>query len=179
MGLRARDEDALAEAMARHSAAVHRMARTVFADEATAEEIVQDVFLDLWRRPERFDRGRGSLQTFLVGMARNKAIDRLRTFYVRRKMLDSLTDMAGITARRDEHDVVEVRSDLSDQIGKLPGPQREALTLAYYGGRTYKEVALELGIPEGTAKTRLRHALTKLRAMLQETEMLVAAGEAS
>lgn len=178
MGLRAGDEAALEQAMAQHGGAVLRMARNVFADEAAAEEIAQDVFLDLWRRPERFDRSRGNLRTFLVGMARNKAIDRLRTFYVRRRTFDSLAERATLEAPPNEHDALELRSDLRDQIDRLPAPQRSALLLAYYGGRTYREVALELGIPEGTAKTRLRHALAGLRAALHNANALAVAADA-
>lgn len=165
------DASALREVMDAHAAAVHGMARSIVADAGVAEEVAQDVFFAVWTRPERYDPSRAALGTYLVGMARNKAIDRLRSHRARDRATDSLKELARVNghSRHAEHRV-ELRTSLIPLIERLSAAQREALVLAFYGGRTYNQVAEELGIPEGTAKTRLRQALLAIRAGLQETD---------
>jgi RNA polymerase sigma-70 factor (ECF subfamily) len=165
-----RDESALREVIDAYGPIVLGVARRVVADASFAEEVAQDAFVALWRRPGAFDPSRGSLQTFLVTIARNKAIDLVRREESVRRRTDELmaetsTEAAASTMDR-LHDVAELESALRD----LPETQRHAIALAYFGGRTYREVARELEIPEGTAKTRLRDGLLKLRsAMAKET----------
>lgn len=156
-----------------HGGAVHRMARSIIGDAGSVEEVAQDVFVALWKNPERFDAARAGLGTYLVAMARNKAIDRLRSHHARSRATDSLVEHTRTrgTANRAEHDV-ELRSSLVPLIETLPPMQREALVLAYFGGRTYKQVADELRIPEGTAKTRLRQALTTMRGALEGVDLV-------
>lgn len=167
------ESSALQEIMDVHGGAVHRMARSIIGDTGAVEEVAQDVFLALWKHPERFDASRAGLGTYLVAMARNKAIDRLRSYHARDRATDSLVEhtRAHGTASRAEHHV-ELRSSLVPLIENLPPSQREALVLAYYGGRTYKQVAQELRIPEGTAKTRLRQALTFMRGALEGVDLV-------
>ena len=166
--LRQGDNGAMVEILADHSGAVHRMARSVLADGEAVEEVAQDVFLELWKRPERYDAGRGSLRSYLVGVGRNKAIDRLRSHYARQRMTEAvLKESFGAASQLGgSDDEVAQRQILFAAIRQLPPVQREALVLAYYGGRTYREVAVELGVPEGTIKTRLRQALIALRRAL-------------
>lgn len=162
------DDAALGEIVVDHAGAVHRMARSVLADGEVAEEVTQDVFLELWRRPERYDAGRGSLRSYLVGVGRNKAIDRLRSHYARQRMTEAvLKESLGAASQLggSEEEVAQ-REMVFAAIRQLPPVQREALVLAYYGGRTYREVSVELGVPEGTIKTRLRQALIALRQTL-------------
>jgi RNA polymerase sigma-70 factor (ECF subfamily) len=166
-GLLARDEEALREVIAAYGPAVHGMARRVLSDSSLAEEVAQDTFVTLWRRPGAFDPERGSLMSFLVTMARNKAVDLVRREQVRRRAADELLAEPSVGPVADPEAIVDT-SDLTSSLAHLPAPQREALVLAYFGGRTYREVAEELGIPEGTAKTRLRDGLRRLRAMLEE-----------
>ena len=168
--LMARDEAALREVIDLHGPLVFGVAKRVLAESTLAEEAAQDAFLALWRRPGAFDPERGSLKTFLAVMARNKAIDLVRREESARRKADSLLsemETGETTTRFDEQ--VDDRAEMRDALASLSEVQREAITLAYFGGRTYREVASELGIAEGTAKTRLRDGLMKLREALTET----------
>jgi RNA polymerase sigma-70 factor (ECF subfamily) len=165
-----RDESALRRAIDIYGEAVYGMARRVLLDQALAEEVAQDTFLALWRRPGAFDASRGSLQAFLAGIARNKAIDAVRKEESARRSKDALIAAAEEpSANASEDEYVEERHEMLAALRELSDVQREAIVLAYFGGRTYREVADELGIPEGTAKTRLRDGLTRLRQVLQST----------
>jgi RNA polymerase sigma-70 factor (ECF subfamily) len=166
--LLARDESALREAIRTYGSLVAGMARRVVADPAFAEEVVQDTFLTLWRRPAAFDPDRGSLQSFLLGVARNKAVDLVRREEGARRTKEALiANFEGNPQVVGDDDVgIEQRHEVRAALAKLSAVQREAIVLAYFGGRTYREVADELGIPEGTAKTRLRDGLSKLRQVM-------------
>ena len=168
--LMAREETALREVIDLYGDLVFGVARRVLADPTLAEEAAQDAFLALWRRPGSFDPERGSLKTFLAAMGRNKAIDLVRREESVRRKADSLMsemETGETTTRFDEE--VEGRVEMKDALARLSDVQREAITLAYFGGRTYREVASELGIAEGTAKTRLRDGLMKLKEALSES----------
>ena len=172
-GLRARDEDALREAITLYGPAVHGMALRVVRDATLAEEVVQDTFLALWLRPGSYDPERGtSLKAWLSGVGRNKAVDLIRREEAKRRVKESLLKEAEVEvgASRNPTDEIGPRSDVGHALLQLSPAQREAVVLAYYGGRTYREVAEELGIPEGTAKTRLRDGLTRLRHLLRHWE---------
>ena len=165
--LMARDESALGEIVDAYGGLVLGMARRVLADVGMAEEVAQDVFVALWRRPGAFDASRGSLQGFLMGVARNKAIDVVRREETRKKARDTLIlEQEATSTGPSATEQIDERQRVTAALGRLSPPQREALVLAYYGGRTYREVADELGIPEGTAKTRLRDGLSRLRELL-------------
>lgn len=167
--LRAESEPALRELIARHGVRVRAAARAVTFETQTIEEISQDVFVELWNRPERFDPSRGSLPSYLSGIARNKAVDRLRSTAVRQRTQENLVDLArqAIDAVRP-HDEVDLRDWLLRSIQQLDPGQREAVVLAYLGDRTYRQAALELGLPEGTLKSRVRQALAALRRELMQ-----------
>lgn len=168
--LRARDDEALEYVIQTYGQAVYGMARRIVADATLAEEVAQDTFLALWRRPGAFDPDRGSLQSFLLGVARNKGVDLVRREESRRRTRDALaaemesTSTEGVGA--EQMDEIDQRQEVVEALRELSPAQREAIVLAYFGGRTYREVAEELGIPEGTAKTRLRDGLIKLRETL-------------
>lgn len=168
--LLARDPSALREVVDDYGGVVHGMARRVLAEPALAEEVAQDAFLALWRRPGAFDPERGSLQAFLLGIVRNKAIDLVRKEESLRRTRDSLaSEMHVRPSSYDPSERVEERQEVRAALETLTDVQREAIVLAYFGGRTYREVAEELGIPEGTAKTRLRDGLTRLRQALTKS----------
>ena len=163
-----RDESALREAIDTYGEVVYGMARRILVDPSLSEEVAQDTFLALWRRPGAFDPDRGSLQAFLAGIARNKAIDSVRKEESARRSRDALIAESEAPSKNvvmNEH--VEERAEMLQALKELSDVQREAVVLAYFGGRTYREVATELGIPEGTAKTRLRDGLTRLRQVLE------------
>lgn len=167
--LMAREESALREAIDLYGDLVFGMARRILLEANLAEEVAQDAFLALWRRPGAFDPERGSLKTFLATLARNKAIDLVRREEGVRRKADSLIKEMQVgpdTSRFDEE--VDGRAEMNAALSRLSEVQREAITLAYFGGRTYKEVATELGIAEGTAKTRLRDGLMKLKSVLSQ-----------
>jgi RNA polymerase sigma-70 factor (ECF subfamily) len=165
--LMARDERALVEIVDSYKALVFGMARRILVDPGLAEEVAQDTFLALWRRPGSFDPTRGTLQGFLMGVARNKAIDVVRREETRRRASADLIAEQDVTSEpASATEAIDERHRVVAALAQLAAPQKEALVLAYYGGRTYREVAEELGIPEGTAKTRLRDGLGKLRALL-------------
>jgi RNA polymerase sigma-70 factor, ECF subfamily len=162
----ARDEDALREVMSTHGSAVFGMAKRIIADANWAEEVAQDTFIALWRRPGSFDPGRGSLRTFLLGVARNKSVDLVRKESRIRRNVDEIIVQ---TQDRDEEvtlDASDERAEVRSAMKSLTDVQREAIVLAYFGGYTYREVAIHLDIPEGTAKSRLRDALLRMRRAL-------------
>lgn len=167
--LMSRDESALGEVVSAHGPTVYGLARRIVSDPNLAEEVAQDVFVALWRRPGAYDSTRGSLQSFLLGVTRNKAVDLVRREELSRRVATTLIAEAEATSKElptTEHATdVEQRHEIRDALASLSPPQREAIVLAYFGGRTYREVAEELGIPEGTAKTRLRDGLIQLRQM--------------
>jgi len=162
-----KDEEALRQVIDTYGGSVFGIARRVLAEPGLAEEVAQDTFLALWNRPSAYDPARGGLQGFLLGVARNKAIDRVRREESRRRAMDSLLaeQEATSTSQSDDEHLIQMEDseEIRSALAKLSDVQRQAVVLAYFGGRTYREVAEELGIPEGTAKTRLRDALMRMR----------------
>jgi RNA polymerase sigma-70 factor (ECF subfamily) len=166
-------QDALAEAYRRHAGAVFALARRVLGDDAAAEEVVQEVFLRLWNMPERFDPGRGSLRSFLLAQAHGRAVDQLRseTSRKRREERDARsTAEAGYDLEREVWDMA-VADRVKAAVDALPSDERRAIELAYFGGHTYREVAVTLGHPEGTVKSRIRSGLRRLRSGLGDEEL--------
>ncbi len=161
-------EPALAEAYRRHGGAVHALAARVMGSATLAEEITQEVFLELWNRPERFDPARGALRTFLMTKAHGRAVDVLRSDAARRAREErTVRDRA--TAGYDiEHHAwdLSVADQVKAAVGTLPEEERRAIELAYFGGHTYREVASLLGEPEGTVKSRIRSGLRRLKTAL-------------
>lgn len=166
--LLARDEAALEEVVARCGPSVMGVATRIVAEPDYAQEVAQDTFIALWRRPGAFDPERGSLVRFLCGIARNKAVDLVRHEESLRRAHDVLISERQSGGDLEEMPALEEREIVNRALKELPEVQREALVLAYFGGRTYREVAQELGIPEGTAKSRLRDGLLRLRTVLVE-----------
>jgi len=156
---------ALAEVYRRHAGAVFGLAKRLLSDQAKAEEVVQEVFLRLWNQPDRFDPERGSLRSYLLAQTHGRSVDILRSDSARRRREE-----------RDARDAAESGYDLDREVWDLaladhvrralsalaPG-ERAAIELAYFGGRTYKEVAAELAEAEGTVKSRIRSGLRRLR----------------
>jgi RNA polymerase sigma-70 factor (ECF subfamily) len=136
-----------------------------------AEEVTQEVFIHLWEHPARFDPARGSLRTWLGLLAHSRSVDRVRTEARRSERENRLAPREPLTSEQIEIDNDLSRSWLAssvrDALDQLPVEQRDAVVLAYFGGRTYRQVATELAIPEGTAKSRLRLALAKLDDILR------------
>jgi len=167
------DESALSEAYAAYGGLVRRIAGRVTNSPAAAEDVAQEVFAQLWSRPYAFDARRGSLRTWLSVIAHRRAVDWVRGEARHRKAAgadDSALHAIPDTGPGPDEAVVDRERSLllHSALAELPQPQREVVHLAYFAGRTYRQAAVELGIPEGTAKTRLRSALRKLAETLAE-----------
>jgi RNA polymerase sigma-70 factor (ECF subfamily) len=160
------DETVLGELYDQHSAFVHGLALRVIGDRTAAEDVTQDVFVQLWQQPERYDPARGSIRTLLGTMTHRRAVDHIRREQARRdrehKVAREPTSAAVAPALDDGLVHGATIAAVHEAISSLPRPQREALELAYFRGHTYREVATVLGIPEGTAKSRLRLALARI-----------------
>jgi RNA polymerase sigma-70 factor (ECF subfamily) len=164
---RAGDASAFATVYDRHAAAAYGLARRMLHDRAAAQDVVQDAFLGLWRT-DGYDPERGSVRTFLLGIVRNRAIDLLRKSgrrSVREHSDDTLVLLLSAPERTDvEVDERETQRILRGALAKLPERQQRALDLAFFGGLTHAEIALQLDEPIGTIKSRIRLGLEKLRA---------------
>jgi RNA polymerase sigma factor (sigma-70 family) len=168
------DDGALASLYDRFASLVHGIAFRVTCDRGLAEEVVQDVFVNLWERPGSFDPDRGSVRTWLATLAHRRAVDRVRSSERSRRR-----DQASVGAARDvaevdvaaEGEAADLSARLWAAVDALPEDQRAAVRLAYAEGRTYREVARILAIPEGTAKSRLRLGLRKLAGVLGDQEV--------
>jgi RNA polymerase sigma-70 factor (ECF subfamily) len=170
-GLRASDQDALRAAMSLHGASAFGVASRICHDPKLAEEAAQEAFFAVWRRPAIYDPARGGLRTFVVSIARNKAIDLVRREEAARRVVVPLTASLSRAAENSPWGDVDRRAEVNWALAALTPLQRDAISLAYFGGRTYREVAQELRIPEGTAKTRIRDGLARLRQLLIEPRM--------
>jgi len=139
----------------------------------TAEEVVLDVFHDVWRRASTYDAANGSVVGWIMNQARSRAIDRLR-FEQRKKRVNQDPDSPVLaTAASTPHETLELRQQgrlLRDALTALAPDERQAIEIAYFGELTYAEVAARLNQPLGTVKTRIRSGLTKLRQALMREE---------
>ncbi len=167
------DDSALSMLYDTYSSVVYGLARSVSRDDQIACEVTQDVFTHVWEFPDRVDLQRGTLRSYLGVMAHRRAVDAVRRSERRshtedrvRSQTDSVSPASDVQAVGDAARSWQ-RGRLAELLDALPKDQREALRLAYFEGRTYREVAVELGIPEGTAKSRLRLALARLREQLE------------
>ena len=166
------EERALNEIYDQYSSFVYGLALRVIGDARAAEDVSQDVFVTVWERPSAFDPDRGSLRTWLGTLAHRRAVDHVRREEARRRR--AIKDAARRVSTPDVEEMAlalvtaeRVRSALET----LPDERRRAIQLAYFGGKTYRQVAEVLGIPEGTAKSRLRLGLRRVADVL-ETETL-------
>jgi RNA polymerase sigma-70 factor (ECF subfamily) len=160
--------DALAEVYRRHAPASFGLARRIVADGALAEEVVQEVFLRLWNEPDRFDAMRGSLRTYLLTQTHGRSVDVVRAEASRREREQRdarLTAEGGYDLEREVWDLTQAEH-VRDALSRLTEDERRAIELAYFGGHTYREVAVLLGEPEGTIKSRIRSGLGRLRGAL-------------
>ena len=169
--LTAGDPDALAETYRLYAGLVFGLARRILGSQVLAEDVTQEVFTSLWQRPDRFDPTRGTLRCWLGLLAHRRSVDRVRSEVRRANYEARYGQAASVTWVQNEAEDRLNTEWLADRVRQaladLPDDQRDAVVLAYYGGRTYRQVAVELVIPEGTAKSRLRLAMHRLNELLR------------
>jgi RNA polymerase sigma-70 factor (ECF subfamily) len=163
-----KDERAIEALYARYSGPLYSLAYQVTGAERFAQEVVQEVFVAVWKDAGRFDPTRGALSSWLFALARHKAIDLVRKeANVRKHTADVDLELHEAEVDVDQEAWLRLRRDtVRAAIQQLPEAQRTALELAFFAGLTHVEVAEKLDIPLGTAKTRIRTALLKLRDIL-------------
>jgi len=166
--LAAGDESALNEVYDQYASFVYGLALRVIGDARAAEDVSQDVFVAVWQRPEAFDPERGSLRTWLGTLAHRRAVDYVRREEARRRRSERDASRRASVPDVEEIAVALVTAErVRDALDLLPDEQRRAIQLAYFGGKTYRQVAEVLGIPEGTAKSRLRLGLRRIADALE------------
>jgi RNA polymerase sigma factor (sigma-70 family) len=167
-----KDAGALEALYERYGRAAYSLARRILTEETLAQDVVQEVFLSLWRNAGRFDAGRGTVATYLLSMTHHRAVDVVRREENLRRWRTSdegLEHEPDPKARvEDEVELGERRAEVRAALAELPPAQREALLLAYFGGYTQREVAALVGVPLGTVKTRMAAGMRKLRTALQD-----------
>jgi RNA polymerase sigma-70 factor, ECF subfamily len=168
-GIARLQQGALAEVHRRYGGAVLALAQRLLMSEALAEEVAQDVLVDLWRNPTAFDPERGSLRSYLFAQTHGRSVDLLRSEHARRSREER-------SARLSRHEVRDVDREAwmlfagaqaRAALESLSDGERVAIELAYFGGFTYRQVAADLGEPEGTIKGRIRTGLARMRATLR------------
>jgi len=150
-----------------HSGAVHAMVSRL-SGHSCADDITQEVFLWLWRHPERFDPSRGTMRTLLLTVARTMTIDNFRSDDARRRREAKHRHVWPVRepVLDDVLLVAERRRSMRDAVDRLPPGERDAIAAAYYGGCTYRAAAVVLGVCEGTVKSRIRRGLQRLHQSL-------------
>ncbi|HEY7402862.1 MAG TPA: sigma-70 family RNA polymerase sigma factor [Candidatus Angelobacter sp.] len=159
--LRAGDQNAMADLYDRYSGVVYGVALRVLANTTAAEDVVQEIFLQLWRNPQAFDANRGRLAPWLAVIARNRAIDHLRRRPAEED-IDELPISTGIDLEGEAAQKLAV-DKVRGALAQLPQEQRTTLEMAFFEGMTHTEIAGKTGEPLGTVKTRIRTGLLALR----------------
>jgi RNA polymerase sigma-70 factor (ECF subfamily) len=171
-GLLAGNEDAVRALYARYARPIFTLGLRLLGSPEAAEELTQDVFLAAWRKAARFDPGRGRLSTWLMTIAHNLAVDRLRRETGATRPHLVLVDEVPEVAGAEEEDGLAERDMAIRALAMLSDAERRLLVRAYFGGFTAREIAEADGIPLGTVKTRLRTALIKVRKANMDKERL-------
>jgi RNA polymerase sigma-70 factor (ECF subfamily) len=157
----------------RHADAAFSLAYRMCSQRALAEDVVQEAFLSLWHSRARYDRGRGSVRTWLLGIVHNRSIDALRRRVVRDRGLvdeDGIEERIASPVRTDQEFARrEEARQVRDALEQLPGEQSRVIELAYFGGLTHVQIASMLDMPVGTIKGRMRLGLAKMRTALGDT----------
>lgn len=167
------DEGALSALYDRYSGMLYAMLLRILKDTGAAEEVLQDLFLQLWRGAARFDASRGSLAAWLLVIGRNRALSRLRGKQRREFVPDgsegfSLEAVPSSEDLEDEAARMQLMNRLREAMAALPAEQREAVELAYFEGMTQSEIAERTGSPLGTVKSRVRAAMQSLKQLFDD-----------
>ena len=165
LAVRSGNQDAMAQLYDRYSSVVYAVALRVIGDTGAAEDVLQEIFMQLWRNPGAFDSSRGNLAPWLAVIARNRAVDALR----KRKPQTELEDVT-LSVSPDlasETDRGRVAEKVRGALKQMPAAQRSALEMAYFEGYSHSEIASKTGEPLGTIKTRIRNGLMQLRKAVE------------
>jgi RNA polymerase sigma-70 factor (ECF subfamily) len=166
------DRESFAQLYDRFSSAVFSAAYRIVNNQQAAEDVLQEVFLQVWEKAALYDPARGKPLTWAITLTRNKAIDRLRATQRRGRLQESLERDAGVSEQFDGRnsfdavDLLEKGKLVAEAMRKLPPEQREALDLAFFSGLTQSEIAEHLKEPLGTIKARIRRGMLKLKSLL-------------
>jgi RNA polymerase sigma-70 factor (ECF subfamily) len=175
-GIEQGDEDAFRGLLGRYGPTAKALALRVVRQADLAEEIVQEAFLAVWRHPERFERRRGSVRAWLMGMVHHRAVDAVRREEAQRRRADDMVATAMEEVADHSDDVVDrlslpgERRLVRDALSELPNEQREVLELMYFDGLSQSRIAERTGLPLGTVKSRALLAMRRLRLALGEME---------
>jgi RNA polymerase sigma-70 factor, ECF subfamily len=163
--IRSGNQDAMAQLYARYSSVVYAVALRVLGDTAAAEDVLQEIFIQLWRNPGAFDSGRGNLAPWLAVITRNRAVDSLRKRRPQTEIGETTVsvepDLAG------EADRGRAMEKVRAVLKQMPAAQRSSLEMAYFEGYSHSEIAEKTGEPLGTVKTRIRNGLMLLRKAVE------------
>lgn len=169
------DADAFEVIYDRHSRVAFSLAFRLLGDRQSAEDLVQDAFLAVWRGAASYSASRGSVRNWMLSILHNRGVDRLRTLGAMSRRQDALEQVE--LRRPDEPDAAAlgieraIAGTVREELGSLPDEQHEVLKLAYYGGFTHHEIAEMLKLPLGTVKSRMRLGLERLRRGLGAAEV--------
>jgi RNA polymerase sigma-70 factor (ECF subfamily) len=162
------DRGALKELFDRHAGQVFALAQRILKDRSEAEDVVQETFIEVWRRAQQYDASRGQLSTWMFVIARSRAIDRVRR---RRPSESTAAEQADwIADPFQEVQSKQAARQVMSALAELPGEQRDVIDLAFFEGLTQQEIAGRTGIPLGTVKTRMRLAMDKLARSITGAE---------
>ena len=171
-GLAGGDRGAFDELYRRYGSAAYGLALRITAQEAIAQEVVQEAFLALWRTPSAFDPLRGSFRSFFLSLVHHRAVDAVRREERLRQRTERVSNLEPVRGEDVADEVVEAeflvvrRKEVREALTTLPPEQQQVIELAYFGGQTQSRIAELLGIPIGTVKTRTLAAMRKLRRAL-------------
>jgi len=166
-----RSGDELRELYRRYAPELFGFATSALGDRELAEEVVQDVFAQLWRHAENYDQRRASVRTWLYAIARNRIVDAHRRAAARPKRADDDDSLDTAAEMDDALDHAVLRWQVTAALARLSPAHREVIRLAHYGGLTMREIAERTGVPLGTVKSRTSYALRHLRLIFDEMEI--------
>jgi RNA polymerase sigma-70 factor (ECF subfamily) len=168
-----KDPDAFEVFYDRHGGVAFSLAYRIVGERGAAEDVVQEAFISIWRSGARYDRARGSVRSWMLGIVRNRAIDFLRSKAGRAPKLDFDDD--AVLEHRPAEELTDAEAlrretthELRGALGELPGEQSKVIELAYFGGFSHSEIATMLEVPLGTVKGRMRLGLEKIRGEMAE-----------
>ena len=164
-------EAAMSEVFRRFGTTINALALRVLGDRPLADDVTQDVFLGLWRKPERFDAERGKLRTLLMTQAHGRCVDVIRSRNAQLERESKVTREERPAPESIDAELIAITEaeQVRMALEQLPAEERTAIELAYFGANTYRQVAVILDVPEGTIKGRIRAGLKRLHVLLHDT----------